>query len=280
MRIFLPWLFLFFSPAILAQPLHTSPRGKLFIIGGGDKSPEMMKELVRIAGLGPHDYVAVLPMASEFPDSSVIWTREDFEDTGVTSIVGMNFSEGEVPVASRLDSLRRAKLIFLGGGDQLRFMQRVQHTPVIEAIREAYAGGAVIAGTSAGASVMSEKMITGNQKKQPEYTGTFPTIESGNIELSAGLGLLKNAIIDQHFIRRQRLNRLLSLCIENPDEYCIGIDESTAILVEGTQARVMGEHQVIVIRNPQRSQRMKNGLLGARHLDLSIYLPGESFSLE
>ena len=263
------------------QTMHSAPgpKGKLFIIGGGDKSPAMMKELVRLAGFGPRDYIVALPMASEMPDSSVIWTREDFQDTGAPEVIGFNFTGKENMTPARLDSVRHAKLIFIGGGDQLRFMQVVQNTPLYAAIHEAYNNGAIIAGTSAGAAVMTAKMLTGNQKRHLVYTGAFTTIEEGNIELAEGLGLLRGAIIDQHFIKRQRLNRLLSVAIENPSELCIGIDESTAILVEGGQARVLGESQVIVIRNTRKTHAAKNGLLGVQGLSLDIYLPGESFSL-
>ena len=149
----------------------------------------------------------------------------------------------------------------------------------MEAIHEAYIKGAVISGTSAGAAVMSSKMITGNQKKHPDSDAGFITIEADNIEIKEGLGFLTDVIIDQHFIKRQRLNRLVAAAIENPDQLCVGIDESTAIIVDGDDATVTGLNQVILIRNKDRDKSVKDGLLGISGLQLSVYLPGQKFKL-
>ena len=86
-------------------------------------------------------------------------------------------------------------------------------------------------------------------------------------------------IIDQHFIKRQRLNRLIAAAIENPDELCVGIDESTAIIVDGDDVTVTGIHQVIVIKNPGKIKNIKGGLLGTEGLQLSVYVPGQKFKL-
>jgi cyanophycinase len=259
---------------------HEQPTtvGKLFIIGGGNRTDSMMNELVDLAGIRTAGYAYILPMSSSEPDSSIMWTKEDFNVTGVKNVFGYNFKQGELPKA-QLDSLRNAKLIYICGGDQSRFMGIVNNTPIMEAIHEAYRNGAVISGTSAGAAVMSKKMITGNQKKHPESESGFTSIESDNVEVTQGLGFLTGTIIDQHFIRRQRLNRLISVSIENPDELCVGIDESTAIIVSGNDATVTGLHQVVVIKNVNHIKNIKQGLLGTEGLEISVYLPGQKFKL-
>jgi len=239
-----------------------------------------MRELVDLSGIKNSGYMFILPMASAEPDSSIIWTRHDFDSTGVTVMPAFNFKKGEVPPADKLDSLRKARLIFIGGGDQERFMDIVRNTPVMDAIMEAWHNGAVISGTSAGAAVMSRKMITGNQMKHPGLESRYPTIEESNMQITGGMGFLQNAIVDQHFIKRQRLNRLISVSIENPEEVCIGIDESTAIITDGKEAEVTGNNQVIVIRNPLKEKKVNNGLIGTEGLQLSVYLPGQKFSLE
>ena len=259
---------------------NKSVNGTLFIIGGGNRTEAMMEELVEISGIRNEGYMYVLPMASSVPDSALIWAREDFSRTGIRNIPGYNFRAGEITSNRQLDSLRNAQLIYITGGDQSRFMSVVLNTPLAGAILEAYENGSVIAGTSAGAAVMSRKMITGNQKKHPESDAGFITIEAENIEISEGLGLLTNVIIDQHFIKRQRLNRLVAVAIENPDQICAGIDESTALVVKGKSARITGEGQVVVIRNRSSSKTVQNGLLGADNLQVSVYLAGQSFSIE
>ena len=264
-----------FQPSAGKNP----PKGKLFIIGGGSRSDEMVNRLITEASLRQGGYVFILPMASEVPDSSILWAREDFAATDLTSMPGFVFKKGEVPPADKIDSLKSARLIFICGGDQSRFMDVVRNTPVMDAIIEAYSNGAVIAGTSAGAAVMSQVMITGNQKKHTDPDAGFTTIESDNIETVQGLGLLKEVIIDQHFIKRQRLNRLVTVSIENPDKLCVGIDESTAIIVEGNMARVTGIGQAVVIENKLSEKTVKNGLLGTEGLEVSVYLPGDKFRI-
>jgi cyanophycinase len=256
-----------------------SPKGKLFIIGGGDRTDTMMNDLIRISGIKENGYLFILPMASSVPDSAVIWAMEDFAVTGIKKYTSYNFLKGEVPPGDKVDSLRNARLIFICGGDQSRFMSVIAGTPVMDAILQAYKNGAVISGTSAGAAVMSRKMITGNQKKHSDLESQFPTIEADNIEITEGLGLLTDVIIDQHFIKRQRLNRLVAASIENPDELCVGIDESTAIIVDGNTATVTGKNQVVVIKNLKKVRNIHDGLLGTEGLEVSVFLPGQKFKL-
>jgi cyanophycinase len=255
------------------------PSGKLFIIGGGNRTDAMMNELIDLSRLRAEGYIYILPMASSVPDSSIIWAKEDFNVTGIKKVFGYNFLPGVTPPKAQLDSLRNAKLIYICGGDQSRFMSVVLNSTIMDAVHQAYKNGSVIAGTSAGAAVMCKKMITGNQKKHPETDAGFVTIESDNIEITQGLGFLTDVIIDQHFIKRQRLNRLIAASIENPDELCVGIDESTAIIVDGDYATVTGIHQVIVIKNSSKIKNLKDGLLGTDGLQLSVYLPGQKFRL-
>ena len=169
-------------------------------------------------------------------------------------------------------------MIYISGGDQNRFMKIALGSPLVDAIHQAYKNGSVIAGTSAGAAVQSKKMITGNQLKNPNMKG-YKTIQPNNIEIAEGLGLLSSAIIDQHFIWRERNNRLISVAIENPNELAIGIDESTAILVEGNMATVYGISQVLVLNASRASITVTDSLLGANNVKMDLYVPGQSFKL-
>ena len=264
-----------------ASPANKSSKpGHLFIIGGGEKTEGLMKEMLRVSAIGEKDYVVILPMSSEEPDSSVIFAQQDFASIGIKNVVGFNFTVNGAAPQSRIDSIVKAKLIFITGGDQTRFMKVVGKGPVYKAIHDAYKNGSTIAGTSAGAAVMSKKMITGNALKYPEYTGKYPTIEPENIEITEGLGLVTNIIVDQHFIKRQRMNRLLAVSIENPNETCIGIDETTAIVITGNSFSVAGENQVIILRNPQKSKKVQGKLIGAKGLLLEVLLPGETWKIK
>lgn len=264
-----------------ATATKTTPEGTLFIIGGGKRPPELVQELIGISKLEtPESYGVILPMSSSEPDSSVWYAKKQFTDLGISpdKLSGFNFTKERMPEVW-IDSLKKASLIYISGGDQNRFMEIVKNTSVAEAIHGAYRNGAVIAGTSAGAAVMSKKMITGDEYKHPEYTGEFRTIESENIEIAEGLGLAPEVIVDQHFIWRMRMNRLLSVAIEHPEEVAIGIDESTALIVQGNTYRTTGKSQVIVVENRADSLQQKNGLLGSDNLKVQVVLPGETFTI-
>ncbi len=258
---------------------QSSRKGKLIIIGGGSRPDSLVLRIIEESKLRAGGYCVILPMSSEDPDSSVYYASQQFLKMGITKLYGFNFKKDQPIKPSWLDSIRSANLIYITGGDQARFMNIVAGTEIEKAIHDAYQNGSVISGTSAGAAVMSKLMITGNELKHKEYSATFQTIEPGNIEITQGLGLLTTAIIDQHFLIRSRHNRLITAVIEHPDMTCIGIDESTAILVSGKDIEVLGDSQVLVFENPDKSKTVKNEKFGARKIQLNVYLPGEKFSI-
>jgi cyanophycinase len=256
-----------------------SSAGKLFIIGGGKRPESLLNRMIDEAGLREKGYAIVLPMASEEPDSAIYYGKKQLTDLGILNIEGIHFLPNQEVGKILTDSVKNAALIYISGGSQSRFMEVVAGTPIEEAIWQAYENGAVIAGTSAGAAVMSELMITGNELRHPDYNATSMNIESENIELTQGLGFVTTAIIDQHFVKRSRHNRLISVVIEHPDMLGIGIDEATAILVIGDTAEVVGDSQVLVFKNPLGSKHFYNDKLGARQLKLDVYLPGDKFKM-
>lgn len=271
---------IFILAASLLVQCTFAQKGKLFIIGGGDRTPLLMQSLAKAANLGANDYAVVLPMSSEQPDTSFFYFKEDWVTVSNKPLVNFNFTTGNTGYLPWLDSLKKAKLIFITGGDQTRFMGVVQHTPVYDAIHEAYQNGATIAGTSAGAAVMSRQMITGRELTDTTYRATFRKLRDKNIELQEGLGLISTAIIDQHFIVRSRYNRLLSAMALYPNLACIGIDEETAIIVTGNTAEVAGERQVVVMKNPVQLKVQPNGLIKLKDIAFSVYTHGDKFNIK
>ena len=252
-------------------------KGKLFIIGGGSRPDFLVDRMIKEAGLKSGETVAIFPHASEEQDSSFYYAKQQFEKRNLKAL-DCAFKKDEKLSPSKLDSLKTAKLIYIGGGDQVRFMEIINSNPEVKnLLKSAYQNGKMIAGTSAGAAVMSEVMITGNQLKYKDYENTFDNIEIKNVETKKGLGFIKTAVIDQHFVVRSRYNRLLSLIIENPTYKGIGIDEGTAILVKNGSAEVVGRAQVIVFKNPKQSKKLNGDKLGAKGITLDIYLNGEKF---
>jgi cyanophycinase len=271
---------LFICVAGNAQTNTLPPNGKLFIIGGGDRPPALMQSLLSAAALGAKDYAVVLPMSSENPDTSYYYFKEDFKLVSDRPLVNFNFTAQKVNDQNWLDSLKQAKLIFITGGDQERFMKVVLNTPVYDAIHVAYQNGATIAGTSAGAAVMSQHMITGKELTDTVYRPTFRKLADQNIEIKTGLGLINNAVIDQHFVVRSRYNRLLSALALYPTLACIGIDEETAIIVQNNKITVTGSGQVILLRNLQALQITANKLIKFKDVEFSIYTQGDEFFIQ
>ncbi|WP_379083903.1 cyanophycinase [Pedobacter sp. UC225_65] len=259
----------------VATQAQDTKKGNLFIIGGGDRSDALMQQMVNTAKLNPKDYIIVLPMASEVPDAGFEFLSTQLKKLTTHNIKNFNFSKHDVNDKKWVDSLAGAKLIYILGGDQSRFMKTVIGTPVYTAIHKAYNNGATIAGTSAGAAVMSKYMITGTQLLDTVYKETFNKLWDKNIEFAEGLGLLQNTIIDQHFLKRNRYNRLVSALAAHPNLVCVGIDESTAIIVHGDKATVAGESQVIRMANPKDLKKTAKGLLKFNQADFGVFTAGD-----
>lgn len=254
-------------------------KGSLFIIGGGDRPPAMMQELIKTAALRPTDYIVILPMATSIPEESVAFIRAGLKDICNNPITSFNFTKIQAnEKKSWIDSVQNARLIYIAGGDQNRFMKVVSGSKLYDALHAAYNNGATISGTSAGAAVMSEIMITGAEK-DTTGKGDFKEIKKDNVITSQGMGFLTTAIVDQHFIRRSRYNRLLSVLADHPDKTVIGIDESTAIIVKGKKIHVTGDSQVIVISHPKKLKTSDKNKAGFTNAKLSVVMPGNDFEL-
>ncbi|MDN3586716.1 cyanophycinase [Pedobacter aquatilis] len=255
-------------------------KGSLFIIGGGNRSDELMQKMLHTAKLTPKDYIIVLPMSSEVPDEGFEFFSKQIKKLDNRVIRNFNFAKHDVNDKKWIDSLSNAKLIYILGGDQSRFMKVVLNTPVYDAIHKASKNGSTIAGTSAGAAVMSKYMITGTQLLDSVYKETFNKLWDKNIEFSQGMGLLENTIIDQHFLKRNRYNRLISALAAHPDMVGVGIDESTAIIVHGNKATVAGQSQVIRIANPQDLKKTDKGLLKFTKAEFGIFTDGDVIDIK
>lgn len=266
------------APGATAQ----SP-GHLLIVGGGQQPPELVARFVELAGGPGKARIAVLPMASSIPEESGGGKVEQLIEFGADAfMLNLTRAEAEDPaVARQLDEVTG---IWFPGGDQARLAPVLHNTPVLEAIRERYRAGAVVAGTSAGAAVMSDSMITGEQFL-PEadtsgyYGDEFPRIARLTIEIVKGFGFLPGTIIDQHFLQRERHNRLISTVLEHPDLIGVGIDESTAIQVNPDgRWLVVGESAVVVYdaRNADVTPPDQS-VLGAAGVRMHLLPPGATF---
>ena len=272
------FIFILFS----GSTIYSQGKGHLVIIGGGDKPSNIMQKIVDYAG-GPTSKIIIIPNASSDPIGSAEYNVEEFKNLGCTNVDYILFNRADADKDSLVNKLEGATGIFFSGGDQAFLARDMLGTKLLEKVYEIYNNGGVISGTSAGAAVMSEVMITGNELINKDSTDIFISIQKNNVEVKEGFGFVKSAFIDQHFIKRKRLNRTISVVLENPDLLGIGIDESTSIIVNADETfEVLGENQVIVFDASDCSNIKldKNGNLGAENLKMHILLSGDKFDIE
>ncbi|WP_146171927.1 cyanophycinase [Pseudoduganella armeniaca] len=215
----------------------------VMIVGGTEAPAERTDVLGRFVQLcgGPASPIVVLTAASTTPDEVWAAYRPAFAAAGARQCEQVHAGSREEAADPALAArLAQARGIFITGGDQKRLTAAIGGTPLHEAIRRAVRAGASIGGTSAGASALGVHMVTdGRAEFSPE---------KGAVGMGAGLGLLPQCIIDQHFSQRHRINRLLTLIAANPELAGIGVDEDTAMVLTGAGAlEVVGPGAVTLV---------------------------------
>lgn len=218
------------------------PLQKLLIIGGAEDrvgKAKILRRFVKLAG-GKAARIVIIPTASSFQDEVVAAYGQVFARFGATGCAIVNpRTRSEADDASLVQALDEATGVFMSGGNQLKLSQIFAGTACGEAILRAHRRGAVVGGTSAGASIMSEFMISlGDESVTPRQRTS---------QLTHGLGLLDGVIVDQHFAQRQRYGRLMSIVASSPNLIGIGIDEDTAIEVKAGRFTVHGRSTAFVI---------------------------------
>ena len=241
-------LVIFFSLSIFAQQ-------KLILIGGGERTNDVLVKLVELSG-GEKGKILMITWASGVPEESFEAFKTDIAKVSKISVEKAPFSPLNTESKKQfLQQLKEANGVFFGGGDQNRVMEVLQDKTLFDALTEKYRNGTVFGGTSAGTAIMSKIMITGE--------GNFTVIDGNKVETKDGLGLLPDAIVDQHFIVRQRQNRLIGLVIKNPNLLGIGIDEDTAFYVTDNRfGEVLGTSQVMIFdahKKPIRFFLLRSG---------------------
>jgi len=223
--------------------------------------PEALAQtILQIAG-GKSAQVVIVPYASSRPDAGAR-SKRFWQSMGAAEVVSLE--EQERPAA--LTALAKANLIWMPGGSQNRLMQRLKERGLIDAIRQRFQDGATVGGTSAGAAVMSQIMLT-RTRRGPS--------------LLQGLGLWPDVIVDQHFLRRHRLARLRDAILEHPDKLGVGIDEGTAVVVDGKHFEVLGR-SVVTVLDARKIAPSPHHTTAVQHLPVTEYTlqSGMKFDLD
>jgi cyanophycinase len=217
-------------------------RGWIIPIGGAEEkedAPQILSRFVELCG-GDEADIVVIPSASQLRETGPRYVRL-FRELGARAVESIDFDtrrDAEEP--GRLARLREATGIFLTGGNQLRLTTLLGGTQVSRMIRTRNAEGVHVAGTSAGAAVLSEHMIAFGEE------GGSP--RAGSVRLAPGFGLTNRFIIDQHFRQRDRLGRLTTALAFNPFAIGIGLDEDTAAFIgPDNDLEVVGSGGVTVV---------------------------------
>lgn len=216
--------------------------GTLIIIGGGeDRDPNgrraILKEVARRVNGGK---LVLATIASHRPEGYFADYEKAFADLSVGEIVELYVEDRrEADAPDKLKMLEGAAAVFFSGGDQLRITSQIGDSKIEARVREIYEGGGLIAGTSAGASMMSETMLVSGS--------SAVTHRVGDLHMAPGMDLVRGVIIDQHFAERGRFGRLIGAVAHNPRVIGMGIDEDTAAVVEDSKLRVIGSGAVYIV---------------------------------
>ena len=215
----------------------------MVVIGGAEdkvRDRVILARFVALAG-GSDARIAVIATASSFAVEAGERYKAVFGELGAAEVVPLHattrMQANDEYVA---EGVRRATGIFMTGGNQLRLSSMIGGTRLAQAVAERFEAGAVVGGTSAGASAVSSHMIA--------FGASGATPKHRMAQIAAGLGLLPGVIVDQHFQQRNRLGRLLSLIAQNPSLLGLGVDEDTAGVVgEDGIMEVIGRGSVTVV---------------------------------
>jgi cyanophycinase len=227
------------SPSFRALP----GAGPVMLIGGAEdkfRDKVVLSRFAEAAG-GSDGHVVVVSTASALGDLATQRYGEVFGGLGIGRVTGLRPEEraqADDPETAR--ALSDASGVFLTGGNQLRLSSVVAGTRLADAIHRAHDRGAVLAGTSAGASAMAAHMMA--------FGRSGETPKTRMAQLAAGLGIVQGVVVDQHFEQRGRFGRLLAVVAQSPSLVGIGLDEDTCAIVHADRTlEVIGRGAVTLI---------------------------------
>ncbi|MGB0652268.1 MAG: cyanophycinase [Thermoplasmatota archaeon] len=257
------------------------PQGTLVAIGGNEDKKTDLTVLKAVCELpeGGTKVVEVIPTASSIPEETGGQYIEVFRTVGAKTVNIMDIQSREAANdPANVQRILEADVVFFTGGDQLRITNLLGGSAVLQTLLGHYQRGGVIAGTSAGAAAMSQAMI---------YQGKAGTaMRKGTVQMSPGLGLIRNAVVDSHFTQRGRFSRLLEVVTGNPGVIGIGLDEDSAVVVrDGTKLEAIGSGIIVLVDGHEmRYSNITDVQMGTPIAEEGIMLhtltPGHGYDLE
>lgn len=221
----------------------SSKHGRLVAIGGAEDKESELEILSRVFALAPdgYDKVTVIATASGVPDEVLPVYESVFKRLGAGSVCTLGVRDRkEAADPQSIAMIADSGVIFFTGGDQLRLTNVLGGSDMLEAIRERFQSGAVLAGTSAGAVALSTTMIYNG--------GAADALRKGSVKMSSGLGFVEGLIIDSHFLERGRFTRLMEVGATNPEHLGVGLGEDAAVIIHPNRVlEAVGSGHVILV---------------------------------
>ena len=234
-------LLVFLSLLTLARaddPKVGPAHGSLIVHGGGRLEKDTIAEFIKLAG-GPEGPFVIIPTANEGEVWDAAFVEKSFlVRAGAKNVSVLHTRDRDVANSPAfVEPLTKARGVWLDGGRQWRYADAFLGTRVVVELNGVLARGGAIAGSSAGATIQGSYLVRG----APE--GNQIMMAKGHEE---GFGFLRGVAVDQHVIARHREDDLLAVIAAHPALLGLGIDEGTAIVVQGDRARVIGASKLIV----------------------------------
>ncbi len=252
-------------------------KGFLALIGGNEKKTGQKLVLKKLLEIRNIDSIAVIPSASMSPKRLSRKYVDAFINLGVSKISVLDIRRNyEADSKKHLEVIDKSDLIFFTGGDQYLLYKTLAETELLSRIWNKFKSGSILAGTSAGAAVMSSPMI---------YDGDTKPFVKGSVLFSNGFGFLEDITIDTHFYKRHRLPRLIQFLSRGISKFGIGLPENSGIIVyPDKNVEVIGKKPITFVDCSQMeftdiNEIKKNELYSTLGIKIGYLQPGLHFSI-
>ncbi|HNV95375.1 MAG TPA: cyanophycinase [Bacteroidales bacterium] len=198
---------------------------KLILIGGAEDKTDKLEILSNVAKSADYKNIVLIPTASAYPHEAEQNYSRAFEKLNVENFktLDIRYPE-ECDKPEYIEAVEQANLLFFSGGDQVKLVETLRNSQLINKIKDLYfSGKLIIAGTSAGAAAASENML---------FNGDYHGFIKGEVKHSKGFGFVDDMVIDTHFLNRERIPRLLQMLAMGAENKAIGLDEDTSIFID------------------------------------------------
>jgi cyanophycinase len=253
-------------------------RGHLVLIGGAEDRTDRREVLRKTYEINRARNVAVIPTASSYPGELGAGYYDVFRYLGAGDVFVIDVRDDrDTEKKEYFDWIRKSDLIFFTGGDQVKLARTFLGTRLFARIKRRFLQGATLAGTSAGAAVMSNPLI---------YDGDEEGLKKGTIRYDDGFGFLSNITVDTHFLARERIPRLTQFLLTGLSHRGIGVDEDTAAIISPEkEMEVFGSGAVTVINTKRVSYSNYDKIrdydrIVTNGVNLGFLQPGTRFNLQ